>query len=445
MNIRNLKIFYIIGIISLLSACVEVDKTLGLDFVPDNATVDVEQEVFDIPIYTANVDSVLTSSTSIGVVGYLNHPTFGLFTAGSVFRALPYSLGFNYGEAIIDSAALTIYVGSRTQLDGASSVTQPLSLYRLNRDLAYNTAYYSNSLKLGDYNSTKISEDYTYEGGDTIRIRLKDNFVTELLGATKDEMANDTLFLQKFKGFYLEADATASTGTGQVSYFDLTTTYTYITVTYHHAGNDTARYFYYFIEQNTPNFNVYKHNSSSLSNYSSPLPTPAGNAYLESLAGVKPYINFNDVKESITQWLQQKGKDASKLAINKAELVVPIDYGASSYSVAALNLCPAQLTLAYRDTTNAFSFLMDTYFDTFGGTLNRSLQQYSFNLTYYIQGMFTSQALYHTSARDMYLYPLDLSYDSYGSEIKLLGRSYYACGIIKAPEVKLKLTYTILK
>jgi hypothetical protein len=440
MNIWNLKIFYIIGIISLLNACVEVDKTLGIDFVPSNYDVTVEQAVFAVPISTDKVDSVLTSSTSIGAVGYLNHPTFGLFTAGSVFRTLPYTLEFDYGEAILDSAVLMAYVSNRTQLGGVSSVPQPLSLYRLDRNLAYSTSYYSNSLKQDDYNSTKISADYTYQGEDTIKIKLKNNFVEELLGATKEEMASDSLFLQKFKGFYLAADAPESPGTGgQVSYFDLTTTY--ITVTYHHAGNDTARHFYYFIEQSTPNFNVYSHSSSSWS-----LPTSDGKVYLEGLAGVKPYINFTQLKDSITHRLQQEGKDTSRLAINKAELVVPIDYEASSYAPAALDLYPKQLTLIYReDSTNIFSFLMDTYFSSFDGALNRSLQQYSFNLTYYVQGMFTNQALYHTSQRDMYLYPLDFSYDSYGSEIKLLERSYYSCGIIKAPEVKLKLTYTILK
>ncbi|MDR2449319.1 MAG: DUF4270 domain-containing protein [Prevotellaceae bacterium] len=443
MNSRNLKIFFVvIGIASLLNACVEVDKTLGVYLVPDNAMIEVEQAEFALPIYTASVDSALTSSTTIGAVGWLNQESFGLFTAGSVFRMLPYSLGFDYGEgAALDSAVLTIYVASRTQLD-TTSLSQPLSLYRLTRDLAYSTTYYNNSLKPADYDPTKVSKDYTYKGEDTIRILLEDDFAKEIMFATEEERANDTLFLQKFKGFYLKAETsgTVASGKGQVSYFDLTTTY--ITFTYHHAGNDTARYAYYFIEQHTPNFNVYAHSSSSLSNYGDPLPTPAGTAYLEGLAGVKPYINFDWVSDSITNRLQQAGKDISKLAINRAELVVPVDYT----TPAALDLYPAQLTLAYKDTTDAFTFLTDTYFDSFGGALNRSLHQYSFNLTYYVQGLFNNQALYHTSARDMYLYPIYSTYDSYGSEVKLLERSYYTCGILKgAPHVKLKLTYTMLK
>ena len=441
MNSRNLKIFFVIGLVSSLNACVEVDKTLGLDLVPGNAMINVEQAEFEIPLYTANIDSVVTSSTSVGAVGWLHQEPFGLFTAGSVFRMLPYSLGFDYGDGVqLDSAVLTIYVNSRTQLD-TSNLSQPLSLYRLNRDLAYSTSYYSNSLKPADYETTAIGS-YTYTGGDTIKIRLEDGFANELLTATEEEMASDSSFLQKFRGFYLKAEdlGAVAAGEGQVSYFDLTTTY--ITFTYHHAGNDTARYFYYFIEQSTPNFNVYEHSSSSLADYNDPPPALAGTVYLEGLAGVKPYINFDHVKDSIANRLQQEGKDLSKLAINKAELVVPVEYT----TPAALDLCPSLLTLAYKDTTDAFTFLTDTYFESFGGALNRSLHHYSFNLTYYVQGMFNNQTLYHTPERKMYLYPIYSTYDSYGSEVKLLERSYYTCGILKgAPAVKLKLTYTMLK
>jgi hypothetical protein len=430
MNIRNPKIFFtVIGIVSLLNACVEVDKTLGLDLRPENAMMNVEQVEIPVPAYTKSIDSVVTSSTSVGAVGYLNHPELGPFTAGAVFRVLPYSLGFSYGEgAAIDSAILTIYVSSRTQLDSAS-VSQELSLYPLRRDLAYNTAYYSNSLKTDDYGPAPVSGTYTYKGEDTIRIRLTDEFANALLGATSEDMNDDALFLKKFKGFYLKAENSdaAPVGSGQVSYFDLTKAH----LVAHYTNTDTTATAYYLIEQGTPNFNVYTHSSSTLTN--------SAKVYLEGLAGVKPYIDFDQVKNSIEQQMQQEGKDISKMAINKAELVVPVDYPASS-----LDLCPAALTLAYA-VDSTYTFLTDTYFDFFGGALNRSLQQYSFNLTYYIQGMFNNQALYHTAERKMYLYPVYSSYDSYGTEVKLLERSYYTCGVIAAPGVKLKLTYTMLK
>jgi hypothetical protein len=67
-----------------------------------------------------------------------------------------------------------------------------------------------------------------------------------------------------------------------------------------------------------------------------------------------------------------------------------------------------------------------------------------------VQGLFNKQALYHTTAREMYLYPVYSTYDNYGSEVKLLEKNYYTCVIIKGitggkPAVKLKLTYTMLK
>jgi hypothetical protein len=254
-----------------------------------------------------------------------------------------------------------------------------------------------------------------------------------LLGATAEEMASDTVFLQKFKGLYLKAENPGTAGEGQVSYFDLTTAY--ITLHYH-TDSDTSA-FYYFIEQSTPNFNVYTHSSSSLAQ------AGTEQVYLEGLAGVKTYIDFAGVKDSITNRL---GNDTSKLVINRAELVVPVDSSGLSVSAlaAALSLYPTSLTLAYK-TDSTYAFLSDTYLDIFDGMLNRSLQQYSFNLTYYVQGLFDDQALYHTSNTGMYLYPLYSTSDSYGTVVKLLERSYYTCGTLKSTGAKLKLTYTILE
>ncbi|MDR3184532.1 MAG: DUF4270 domain-containing protein, partial [Prevotellaceae bacterium] len=260
MNYRNSKLFFIPVAVALLSACVNVDKTLGTDLVPDNYDVNVEYVEFDVPISTDSVGAVVTSSTSVGAVGYLNHPEFGLFTAGSVFRILPYTLNFDYGEgAVADSAILTISVSSRTQLSDKEP-PQQLSLYRLNRDLAYSTAYYNNSLKENNDLGEKIA-DYTYEGGDTIKIKLKDDFVNELLEAA-DEVTSDSLFLKTVKGLYLKAEipGTVAEKEGQVSYFSLTSTY--ITLHYHTSSDTSTAY--YIIEQGTPNFNVYTHSSSSL-------------------------------------------------------------------------------------------------------------------------------------------------------------------------------------
>jgi hypothetical protein len=429
------KIFFAIGIISLLSACVDVDKTLGIGLVPDSFDVKVAQAEFPVPMSTKKLDSVVTSSTTVGAVGYLKHPVFGLFTAGAVFRMLPYSPGFDYGAgAQADSAILIIYVSSRTRLHDNAVVSQPLSLYRLNRDLAYSTAYYNTSLKEGDYYDMKISEDITYKGTDTIRIRLTKEFADTLLHASTDEMATGAAFLQTFKGFYLKADTSGvNENNSQVSYFNLSAAH--ITLHYH-TDSDTSA-FYYSIEQSTPNFNVYTHGSNTT--------TSAEKVYLEGLAGVKPYINFVSIKDSITNRMRQAGKDISKLVINRAELVVPVDCPtAVDSAVAALNLYPTMLTLAYA-TDPTYTFLTDTYLDIFGGTLNRSLQQYSFNLTYYVQGLFNEQSQYHTPATDMYLYPLTRTYDYYGSEVKLLEKTQYTCGVLKSSGARLKLTYTILE
>ncbi len=430
------RIFAIIAAACLLNACIEVDNTLGLDFVPDSELLKVDQYEFSIPFTTVALDSVVSSSIQYGTIGYMNNDPFGLFYAGAVFRFIPYTLGFSYPDgAVLDSAYIEIPLYGKTVTGDAYDVGQQLTLYALNRDLSYARNYYNNSLKTSDYHSTPVSLPYTYTGGDTIRLRFTDEFAASLVSATSEEMASDSLFLRAFKGLYLAADtstATAGSG-GRVTYFDYSKAS--LAVNFHKsAADDTARYYYYILDQNA-NFNVFKHSSAALAGTG-----PSDHVYMEGLAGVKPFVNFNVVRDSIKNYMTRLHADVSKLAVNRAELVFDVDYPAYT-----MDTYPERTTLAYsKDTT--YSFLTDTYQNLFDGVLNRSVQQYSYNVTYFTQGLFHHHN-YDTAATatQLHLYPLNVSYDYYGSEILDLERVIYSFGVLKGPSAKLKLTYTLLK
>jgi hypothetical protein len=397
------------------------------------------------------MDSVITSTVAYGAVGFVNNnPPFGTFTAGAVFRMLPYDINFIYPEnAQADSATLTIVVYTNTKV-GNNAIAQPLALYRLDRSLQYSTDYYNNSLKSGDY-SEILSQPYIYRDEDTIRLRVSPSFAQEVINFLSDssKTMTDTLFLQTFKGLYLAADTSPAAGAepcGQINYVD----WTGIRLTVHYKTADTTGSEYYDVESATTNFNVFTHGSASLANVANPLPPPAGNVYLEGLAGVKPYIDFAGVKDSLTQWMQREDIDSSKFALHKAELLLYVDYPQTS-----LDLFPSLLTLAYKDdsqdTVSVYPYLTDTFLDIFDGSLNRSLQQYSFNITYYTQGLFlnTSSSKARTP-KQFYICPLHKSYDDYGLLVVMLERTQYFAGILKGqdsngiPTVKLKLTYTRL-
>ncbi|MDR3235207.1 MAG: DUF4270 domain-containing protein [Prevotellaceae bacterium] len=450
MNIPYLKVVLATAAICALHACVEVDNTLGLDYVPDDQLFDVQQKEFRIPLYTATMDSVVTSTVAYGAVGFVNNnPPFGTFTAGAVFRILPYDITFTYPEhAQADSATLTLVVYANTKV-GNDAVAQPLALHRLTRSLQYSTSYYNNSLKSGDYGSV-LSQPYVYRGEDTINLRIDPAYAQELIAFLSDstQTTTDTMFLDTFKGLYLAADTSTAAGAapcGQINYIDWAS----VRLTVHYKTADTTATEYYDVESSTANFNVFTHGSAPLANAAYPLPAPAGSVYLEGLAGVKPYIDFAAVKDTLTQWMQREAIDTSQFAIHKAELLLYIDYPQTS-----LDLLPDLLTLAYKDdsqdTVSVYTYLTDTFLGIFDGALNRSLQQYSFNITYYTQGLFLHTDDTERTPHQFYICPLHKSYDDYGSLVVMLERTQYYAGILKGqdgngvPSVKFKLTYTKL-
>jgi len=445
MNTLRIKIL-IVGVIALfsLNACIEVDKTLGLDYVPGNQRLQVAFHEFEVPMHTAAIDSICTSRGSVGSIGYMINEPFGMFYAGAVFRMLPaaafFGSTFTYPEgAILDSAILYIPVAGKIVAGSEGKMPQTLYLYQLNRDLQSDkdVYYYNNSLQITDYDPIAVCEPYEYRGEDTIKIRLTPAYAQALMNLTEEEMSNDTLFFEKFKGLYLAVDTTAPPSGlqgGRVTYFAYERAI--ITMSYHKsAEDDTARYYSYYINPDLANFNVFKHSSDHLVN-----DQPAANVYIEGLAGVKPYIDFNIVKDSIKYLLDRLGCDSSKLVINRLELITQVDY--PTYN---MDNYPVMTTFAYKDTSAyLYSFLIDTYLSTFDGQLNRSLQQYSYNPTYFSQGLFTPH-LQDKDVREIYIYPLYSYYDYYGQRIYDLERTYYSFGVLKGPNAKIKLSYTLLR
>ena len=435
-----------IGVVALCSlhACIEVDKTLGLDYVPDDQRLQVDFKEFTIPVFTAAIDSVCTSNTSAGTIGYTVNDPFGLFYSGAVFRITPYSGSFTYPEgAVLDSIILSIPISNKVIAGNQGKMPQTLYLYQLTRDLESNTYtyYYNNSLKTTDYDPIAIAGPYEYKGEDTLKIHLTPEYAQALMNATAEEMGNDTLFLQKFKGLYLAADTTdipVGLQGGRIAYFNHSSIW--LTAYYHKsATDDSTRYCLYYINNDYANFNVFIHNSAHLATN-----LPSSKVYFEGLAGVKPYINFNSIKDTIQQLLTTLNADPSRLLINRLEIKVDVVY--PDYS---LDNYPALTTLAYKVDTAAyrFNFLTDTYLNSFGGTLNRSVQQYSYDITYFAQGLFTPH-LYDNSdeARHLYIFPYYTYYDSYyGMTYRGLERTTYSFGVLKGPNIKVKLSYTLLK
>ncbi len=430
-----------------LSSCINKNDSFGAGFIPDDQRPRAKvYTITDIPLYTAAIDSVQTTATYLysSVFGNINVPPFGNTAADLVFRVYPYVGSHNFGEnPVFSSASLTLVIsGHGVPDESQENIVQNIRLYPLNRTLHYDSLYYSNSIGAADYDPIQINvPGLTYNGEDTLIIPLTKEFGDFLLSGTETDMDSLAHFYEKYKGFVLKTDPlpTGNAG-GRINSTDITNAS--LTLQYNNGTVDTTMIYY---GDYGKVFSVFNHSSASLADYVAPLPAPEQTIYFEAMGGVKPVVDLTAITDSIRAMLANKSLRPEQLLINKAELIVSVAPGSD------LDKCPTVLNLCYRDTSSqgklVFPFIDDSAYSNFGGTINRSLRNYSFNISTYLQGLLKSEtpAEKHTK---LYLFPSATVEDGYGYSYTIINNLIYSyaqfMGNGSASPVKLKLTYTVL-
>lgn len=262
---------------------------------------------------------------------------------------------------------------------------QNINVYRLTKDLDSTTAY-NNSIKDADFLPQPLSlGGNVFFGKDTMVIEISLGYAQELITAEKGERDSLALFLKKFKGLYMTASGQpGSLEGGRINSF--TPNSLYFIMTYRHKDSkkniDKDSTISYFIPNDGPHVNRFNHSSKYLEETN-----PQTQIFLEGFAGIKPYIDFNQVKNSVSNWATQNNIDISKLIIAKAEIRLPFEY---PQDFTRLNYYPTQLFLCTRkDRANnkpiTYEPIADISYNAFNGSINRSLKYYSLNISSYLQ------------------------------------------------------------
>ena len=190
---------------------------------------------------------------------------------------------------------------------------------------------------------------------------------------------------------------------------------------YYHNDTDTLSYSF-VIENEAARFNVFDHNAYVESYYQlhdqlqENYASADESLFLQPMAGTKikivlPYLN-----------------QLSNIAVNKAELIFPIDQAVSNLD----NYIPPQsLSLVKVDSEGQYLFLQDQIASpsSFGGAYNESKKEYRFIISRYIQDLITGKEENNT------LYLL-VSGSAINANRVVLN------GINKNPGLKLAITYT---
>ena len=407
----NFFLILLVGISVGLTSC-DKSSVIGLGVQPVSDLLSIGTiDTATIITKTEKVDSLRTDAallyTGDVVMGNYWDPVFGK-ASSSLYTQMLLSYGSpDFGQnAAIDSVVLclvydTLYYGKK------EIVPQKINVYQMSADMLSATSYFSNDTlstnpnpNLGDLAN---GFNFTAQPRDSIRLHyqvlkpqlrvpLKHSFGDIILSQQNTgNLSTNALFQSIVKGLYIttEHTSTLQVGEGNMFHFLLSDAQSRVAIFYHNVTTPVDSSLEFDLGfANVNRFSHFSHNYSTTDpNLAAQLSThpPKQNdvSFVQSLSGVKTKIEF----PYIMNWIK-----SGAIAINKAQLIIKVDFGAP-YQFSTFT-APAQLVLFGINDDGTNYALADAsegapYFD---GVYNPILGEYSFNIARYVQEILTGRA-----------------------------------------------------
>jgi hypothetical protein len=384
----------------ILQSC-KKEGSIGLEDQLNETGIGVgKNDTSSIIVWTVKDDTLISSNYARNLLGELIDPVFGETRASIAFHATLSKNNVSFGTTpTLDSIVMVMgYIGDTSQrFYGDKNSIFNISVSQLDETISNDSIYYSNkkykvkSTEIGSVryrpnpkdsliiqNIIDNKKDTVMKVYPQIRIKLTDDFGKELLAKSGlVDLSDNTAFLNAYKGFYLTAKNLS--GNGGVMSFDLTNANRSYIILYYKNTTDTSN-FIFNINSVAANVNRYEHDYSNTKVQYQFTDTVQGqqNAYAQSLAGTRVRIRFPDL---------ELRKDSNKIAINKAELIIPIETGSDS------KFAPiSTLSLKARRKGSSAEYLISS------GVYDASKKQYTIEMTKTVQQFILNrldfQALY---------------------------------------------------
>lgn len=440
---------------ALLSAisCVENDRTLGSGMLPDESILQLGVKTFDLPVTNRVSDSVQAANDISMLIGTMHDPTFGTVTSNSASYIVPYSDSTDFGDnPQLISAYLNLSIDSTYYLDSdQKGIHQRIKIYKLTSPLDSNLTF-CNSISPDKYDPVPITvSDPIIYGEGTIKIDLRDEFAEELLATTPEEFEDVTLFLKRIYGLYIEIEPAISTSSGRMNYLDMGNS----TINLNYTMNDPDRgitdldttesfaFGYYSYQA----YNFFSTGSESLTSE-----TPGDILYLEGLSGVKPHISATDLKTMINDWIAEEGLENQTIILSRAELVFPYEMP-QDYEKFNMELPSAIYAFTNSpwatDSLRYYTILPEVYSVSNRGDINRSLNEYSMDITDYMQDLLRLDISEIDSDMDLWIAPMKYKVNLLNDRVYEFDNYNYNKILLNGPTADrkptLSITYGILK
>lgn len=381
----------IILVMTTLISC-EEKSSIGVEVLPDGDLISIRSTVKEIKSFTHSEDSIRTDEASSSLLGSFTDSLFGNTTIdfATQFRLSEFPDFGSNPKA--DSVKLYIYYRI---LYGDTIAKQKFRVYELDTPLDFDENY-TQDIDLKSMASSKLLGEYEYKPKIKIDSTTKDTFYQlinipldislgeKLINADSLEMVNNDVFLEFFKGLYIESERKNSQGgtilsleTLPVGGFDGSALVLFY-------SNDSSRrvtkpdtlYMPYLISSYSARVNHIKHDYSGtpfIANLNSET-NQDSLIFVQATGGLKTRI----IIDNLTSWA-----DSVNTAINKAELIFQIDTVASQVHRFPP---PDQMLFTVVDSVGKEFLPKDYVFSpTFYGGKLQDDYTYHFNITQHLQ------------------------------------------------------------
>ncbi len=406
-------------------SCTPVNDTVGGSLVPDDMQMKIRldtvygldaagERVAGIKAYLVQTDSFPSTNETYVYLGSTRSDKFGVFRAGAAFQYLwvdsdeDYSLVENeqyFGYwPVVDSLVFNLVFDGYI---GDTSTVRTFELYELTERFFQDSTYYSDRDMHASVNPSPIAT-FSQKGLNNIKVALTgsvaDRLMSQLIDTTGQVYRNDSLFINKFPGFYIKP-AEGSPDNTSVTTIDLASSGMTLYVrnyTEDVMPKDTFNIWYTFESKNTfsssilTQVNLYEHDYAGTLienhiNDTMPESTPLTISYVEGTGGVCTYLRFD---KNFVRELKSKVTDPyTRIIINRAELKIPVNDAVPEYLAKAPNRLGAYaLYCPYFIGISDYTYYLE-YSDyggitlPYGGYLNWNIDSYQLNLATLMQAI----------------------------------------------------------
>ena len=385
----------------IFSGCENDPDKIGIDLQPESDKLGVVYtDTVTVLAHTIRVDSVRTDETSRTMLGSYNDPVFGSSSSSLALQLRLSSTSIDLGATpVLDSIVLsidytTVAMGSNTIMRayGDTTTAQTWNVYELDQSIYADSIYYSSTpvaLKSGEIATKTFAPHPTdsifvdsVKTQARLRIKMDDSFVQKFRDATPTDFEAIDKFLQFFKGLYIQPEMV--TQGGAILFFNVGSTTSGMTLYYKNAAEDSLKYFFPVTTLSARFMNFshdYQFAAPELVNQLNG-DTALGQQqiFVQAMGGTAVIFEFPYIRNLTLD---------GNLALNQAKIVFTNPVAVSPF------LEPIDYLLYNVGNDGRYRLLEDQSegTDYFGGTYNRSTDQFSFRITQQLQKILTQDTL----------------------------------------------------